>query len=858
MKPSSLFRSLSLSLLTVLGRSTLLFGQGTAFTYQGLLNNNGTPANGSFDLQFTLFPTNATGSALAGPVTNLAVPVSNGLFTATVDFGNAFTGPSTWLELAVSTNAANTFSTLTPRQPLLPVPSAIFANSTSNLLGNLPAAQLSGPIPVTNITGILPLSQLPPGILTNTQSTVILSGAFTGDGSGLTNSTPLAALGPDSVPGSNAVAAMIVALAPSGPATISITNITGILPLSQLPPGILTNTQTAVSLAGAFTGDGSGLTNTTPLAALGPNSVPGSNAVASMIVALAPSFPSTISITNITGILPLSQLPPGVLTNTQTAVTLSGAFVGDGSGLTNSTPLAALGPNSVPGSNAVAAMIVALAPSGPATISITNVTGTLPLSQLPPGILTNTQTAVTLSGAFAGDGSGLTNSTPLAALGPNSVPGSNAVAAMIVALAPGGPGGAATNAIAFNNGAGNNTTFNPNSGSGKVAITVNGTEVHGVTTNQAMLITQIGYETNLNGTAHNAWSAGTYFSGVYDPIYCEGFNVAPGGNALIPGQQAWYHQREYNYYYGAGMGLIYMEDHLDAVTTNATSYRPYQIDVDINGLHNGTNDYFDLNSYVFNFTLPYSSMVFAQLTPSGLQMANKTGTEGFWIYENGSGGVFLLPNAGSANQILDIGLGTGNNAWSQFALYTKLAGSITLNSSGLTLSPLQGPVTASGALIQVSANSSSDLNSAAVQLFDTAGTAYSRNWAIVDGGTGNYGAPGQLSISVSATPNGDPRPAAGGYHVALLSTNSSLWFQTTAFTNAGTAAATIIASNTITTGFITATNFTGNGGGLTHLNAAQVSGTLPLATLPGLTTNVSTGGITFHITNGLIMRVTSP
>src|SRR5215469_3600093 len=77
--------------------------QGTGFTYQGQLNNNGTQANGSYDMAFTLYTTNVTGSAIAGPVTNAAVNVTNGLFTTTIDFGpNVFTGASNWLELAVS------------------------------------------------------------------------------------------------------------------------------------------------------------------------------------------------------------------------------------------------------------------------------------------------------------------------------------------------------------------------------------------------------------------------------------------------------------------------------------------------------------------------------------------------------------------------------------------------------------------------------------------------------------------------------------------------------------------------------------------------------------------------------------
>jgi hypothetical protein len=123
--------------------------QGTAFTYQGRLNSSGSPASGSYDVAFTLFATNATGVAIAGPVTNAAVTVTNGLFTTLINFGNVFTGSSNWLEIAVSTNAANAFSTLAPRQQLTPTPYAIFAETASNLSGTIPLAQLSAAV-VTN------------------------------------------------------------------------------------------------------------------------------------------------------------------------------------------------------------------------------------------------------------------------------------------------------------------------------------------------------------------------------------------------------------------------------------------------------------------------------------------------------------------------------------------------------------------------------------------------------------------------------------------------------------------------------------------------------------------------------------
>ena len=48
----------------------VVLAQGTAFTYQGQLQNNGSPASGTYNLTFSLFNVNSGGSAVAGPVTN--------------------------------------------------------------------------------------------------------------------------------------------------------------------------------------------------------------------------------------------------------------------------------------------------------------------------------------------------------------------------------------------------------------------------------------------------------------------------------------------------------------------------------------------------------------------------------------------------------------------------------------------------------------------------------------------------------------------------------------------------------------------------------------------------------------------
>ena len=124
------------------------FAQDTAFTYQGRLNDGANPANGSYDVTFTLFATNTTGVAIAGPVTNAATAVSNGLFTATLDFGNQFPGAARWLEIGVRTNGAGSFFTLSPRQALTPVPYAITAGNV--ISGGLAAGNYANAVTFNN------------------------------------------------------------------------------------------------------------------------------------------------------------------------------------------------------------------------------------------------------------------------------------------------------------------------------------------------------------------------------------------------------------------------------------------------------------------------------------------------------------------------------------------------------------------------------------------------------------------------------------------------------------------------------------------------------------------------------------
>jgi hypothetical protein len=158
-----------------------IHAQGTAFMYQGQLNDGGSPANGIYDLRFAVFDAVTNGNAISGSLTNLSVPASNGLFDVTLDFGaNIFTGPDRWLDIAVRASGATNFTALFPRQKITPVPYAIFANSASNLVGNLAATQLTGTLPGSAFAGFTNSVNL-------TNGANSFSGTFSGNGTNLVN-----------------------------------------------------------------------------------------------------------------------------------------------------------------------------------------------------------------------------------------------------------------------------------------------------------------------------------------------------------------------------------------------------------------------------------------------------------------------------------------------------------------------------------------------------------------------------------------------------------------------------------------------------------------------------------------------
>lgn len=103
---------------------------GTEFTYQGRLIDANNIADGLYDFEFRLFNDPSTGAQQGSMNDVNDLDVIEGYFTAILDFGGVFDGDARWLEIAVRPGSSTgSYSTLSPRLEVMPVPYAIFAES---------------------------------------------------------------------------------------------------------------------------------------------------------------------------------------------------------------------------------------------------------------------------------------------------------------------------------------------------------------------------------------------------------------------------------------------------------------------------------------------------------------------------------------------------------------------------------------------------------------------------------------------------------------------------------------------------------------------------------------------------------
>jgi len=119
---------------------------GTGFTYQGQLKYSGQPADGGYDLRFTLWDSSDAGMQVGGVDCHDDVTVINGLFTVELNAGgefgpSAFTGAARFLAIEVregdvgDCNNPNGFTPLSPRQSLSATPYALQSVSSQSVVG---------------------------------------------------------------------------------------------------------------------------------------------------------------------------------------------------------------------------------------------------------------------------------------------------------------------------------------------------------------------------------------------------------------------------------------------------------------------------------------------------------------------------------------------------------------------------------------------------------------------------------------------------------------------------------------------------------------------------------------------------
>jgi hypothetical protein len=106
---------------------------GKAFTFQGSLNDAGSPADGLYDFEFKLYDSIDGGNQEGNKIDINDIDVIAGQFTAELDFGNEpniFNGYARWLQVGVRPGDSNeVYTVLSPRIELMPTPYALYAKA---------------------------------------------------------------------------------------------------------------------------------------------------------------------------------------------------------------------------------------------------------------------------------------------------------------------------------------------------------------------------------------------------------------------------------------------------------------------------------------------------------------------------------------------------------------------------------------------------------------------------------------------------------------------------------------------------------------------------------------------------------
>ncbi len=136
----------SILFLALILSATAVFGQTSAFTYQGKLTDVGVPANGTYDFLFTL--TDSGGTIILGAFNQVEdVTVTNGIFTVNLDYGatHFVSGAARNMIISVRPGASTgLFTVLSPQQAITSAPYSITSLNAAT------AGNVTGVVSVAN------------------------------------------------------------------------------------------------------------------------------------------------------------------------------------------------------------------------------------------------------------------------------------------------------------------------------------------------------------------------------------------------------------------------------------------------------------------------------------------------------------------------------------------------------------------------------------------------------------------------------------------------------------------------------------------------------------------------------------
>ena len=226
---------IALGLLGLLNHHDAM-AQGTVLTYQGKLNQDGVPFTGVAEIAPTLWDAASGGNPVAtNNPPSFFVSTSNGMFTASLDFGSApFTsGDARWLQLGVRTSFGP-FTFLVPRQPVAPVPYAVMAGYVAKVgISTNFSGLLAGEVTGNQVSTVV-------SKVGGQTSALIASGVVAANAASSIN-TPGTIVKRDGVGNFSAGAITAGSLAATsisgngeGITSVNCTNLTGTIPLARL------------------------------------------------------------------------------------------------------------------------------------------------------------------------------------------------------------------------------------------------------------------------------------------------------------------------------------------------------------------------------------------------------------------------------------------------------------------------------------------------------------------------------------------------------------------------------------------------------------------------------------------------